>query len=108
MSPGWQPRALQIASSVDNRIAFALPFLRIEMLAMVMPTFSARSVTLIFRLASITSMLMMIAILSGLHRQVVFGFQIDCALQSFLKYGCRGGCDGRDEDEKKPHHYTAC
>jgi len=61
MSPGWQLRDLQIASSVDSRIAFALPFFKTEMLAIVMPTFSASSVTLIFRFASITSILIMIA-----------------------------------------------
>jgi len=62
-SPGWHWRALQIASNVDSRIAFALPFFKMEILAIVMPTFSASSVTLIFRLASITSMLMMIGML---------------------------------------------
>ena len=40
MSPGWQSSALQIASSVESRIAFALPFFKMEMLAIVMPTFS--------------------------------------------------------------------
>ena len=54
---------MQIPSNVDNRIAFALPFFKTEILAIVMPTFSANSVTLIFRLASITSMLMMIGML---------------------------------------------
>jgi hypothetical protein len=42
-------------------MALALPFFKTEMLAIVMPTFSASSVTLIFRLANITSMLMMTA-----------------------------------------------
>ena len=65
ISPGWHSRALQIASSVDKRIAFALPFFKTEMLAIVMPTFPASSVTLIFRFASMTSMLMMIAIAVG-------------------------------------------
>lgn len=51
-----------MASKVDNRIAFALPFFKMEMLARVMPTFSASSVTLIFRFANMTSMLIMIAI----------------------------------------------
>jgi hypothetical protein len=41
---------------------------------MVMPTFSASSVTLIFRFANMTSMLMMIGIPVRLDRQVVFGF----------------------------------
>ena len=64
MSPGWQSRALQIASKVERRIAFAFSFFSIEMLAIVMPTFSASSVTLIFLFASMTSMVMMIAILN--------------------------------------------
>ena len=62
ISPGWHSSALQIASRVDSRIAFALPFFKTEMLAIVIPTFSASSVTLIFLLASMTSMLMIIAI----------------------------------------------
>jgi hypothetical protein len=52
---------LQIASNVDNLIALALPFFNTEIFAIVTPTLSASSVTLIFRFASITSMLMMIA-----------------------------------------------
>jgi hypothetical protein len=67
MSPGWQSSALQIASKVENRIAFALPFFKTEMLAMVIPTLSASSVTLIFRFANMTSMLMIIAMLVSLH-----------------------------------------
>ncbi len=63
MSPGWQFRALQIASSVEKRMALALPFFNIERLAIVMPTFSVNSVTLIFLRASITSILIIIAIL---------------------------------------------
>lgn len=61
-SPGWQSNALQIASRVESRIARAFPFFRIEIFAIVIPTFSVSSVTLIFRFASITSMLMIIAI----------------------------------------------
>jgi hypothetical protein len=68
MSPGWRCSALQIASSVDSRIALALPFFRTEMLAVVMPTLSASSVTRIFRLANMTSMLMTIAMPVPLHR----------------------------------------
>jgi hypothetical protein len=68
MSPGWHFNALQIASNVDSRIAFALPFFKTEMLAIVMPTFSESSVTLIFRFANMTSMLMMIAMLDWLYR----------------------------------------
>src|SRR3989338_11495147 len=62
ISPGWHSSALQIASKVDSRIAFALLFFNTEILAIVIPTFSASSVTLIFLLASITSMLIIIAI----------------------------------------------
>jgi hypothetical protein len=61
ISPGWQSSALQTDSNVDNLIAFALPFFNTEILAMVMPTFSASSVTLIFRFANTTSMFMVIA-----------------------------------------------
>jgi hypothetical protein len=68
ISPGWHSSALQIASSVDSRIAFALPFFKMEILAIVMPTLSESSVTLIFRFANMTSMLMMIAMLVSLHR----------------------------------------
>jgi hypothetical protein len=39
-----------------------LPFFNTEIFAIVMPTLSASSVTLILRLASMTSILMMIAI----------------------------------------------
>jgi hypothetical protein len=62
ISPGWQSKALQIASKVEKRIAFAFPFFNIETLAIVMPTIEVSSVTLIFLFASITSMLIMIAI----------------------------------------------
>jgi hypothetical protein len=68
ISPGWQSSALQTASRVDSRIAFTLPFFKTEMLAIVMPTFSESSVTLIFRFANMTSMLMMIAMLVSLYR----------------------------------------
>lgn len=43
-------------------MALALPVLRIDRLAMVMPTFSVSCVRLILRLASMTSRLMMIGI----------------------------------------------
>src|SRR5690606_7036751 len=45
ISPGWQSSSLHIASRVENRMALALPFFRMEILAMVIPTFSAISVT---------------------------------------------------------------
>ena len=59
-----------MASRVEKRIAFALPFFKTEILAIVMPTLSASSVTLIFRLANITSMLMTMAI--PLDGEIVF------------------------------------
>lgn len=97
----------RIPTGVDSRIAFALPFFKIEILAMVMPTFSASSVTLIFRLASITSILIMIAMRVWLYRQVVLGLQIYSALQRFFKYRRRGSYYERDEDQKQAHHDTA-
>jgi len=71
ISPGWQSNALQIASNVENRIAFALPFLSMERLAIVIPTFSVSSVTLIFRFASITSIFIIIAIYLGQRPQAL-------------------------------------
>ncbi len=66
ISPGWHSNALQIASKVEKRTALALPFFSTEIFAIVMPTFSASSVTLIFRFANMTSMVMMIAMLVSL------------------------------------------
>ena len=68
ISPGWHSNALQIASNVDSRTALALPFFKMEMLAIVMPTFSVSSVTLIFRFANMTSMLIIIAMVVSLYR----------------------------------------
>ena len=48
-------KTLQIDSSVENLIAFALLFLRIDRFDIVIPTFSESSVRLIFLFASITS-----------------------------------------------------
>src|SRR5256714_8262733 len=61
MSPGWHQSALQIASSVEKRIARALPVLRIERLASVIPTRSASSVSVIRRSWSRSSSLTAIA-----------------------------------------------
>src|SRR5512141_1957603 len=61
MSPGWQESASQIASSVEKRIARALPDLRIERLASVSPTRSASSVSVIRRSWSRSSSLTAIA-----------------------------------------------
>lgn len=49
---------------LEKRIAFALPFFNIEIFAIVMPTFSESSVTLIFRFANITSRFTIMAIIS--------------------------------------------
>jgi hypothetical protein len=64
MSPGWQSKALQMDSKVENLIALALPFFNIDRFAIVMPTFSVSSVTLIFLFANITSIFIIIAIAS--------------------------------------------
>ena len=88
-------------------MAFAFPFFKTEILAIVMPTFSASSVTLIFRLASITSILIMIAMLAGLYRQIVLGLRIYCALQRFFKHRRRRGYDNGNKDQQEPHHDAA-
>src|SRR3954470_23999261 len=93
ISPGWHSNALQIASKVDSRTALALPFFKMEMLAIVMPTFSVSSVTLIFRFANMTSILMMMAMRVPLYGQVVLGFYIHGILQNPFRYSRRGGDD---------------
>src|SRR5688500_11836171 len=65
MSPGWQESATQIASRVEKRIARALPVLRIERLASVMPTRSASSVSVIRRSWSRSSSFTPIAMSNG-------------------------------------------
>src|SRR5262249_60171037 len=62
-SPGWQPSSRQIASRVEKRIAFALPVLRIDRLARVMPTRSASSVNVMRRAWSSASRFTTIAML---------------------------------------------
>lgn len=42
-SPGSHSSTLQMASSVEKRMAFTLPVLMRDMLTLVMPTLSARS-----------------------------------------------------------------
>src|SRR2546429_347445 len=61
MSPGWHESASQIASSVEKRIARALPVLRIERLASAIPIRSASSVSVIRRSWSRSSSLTAIA-----------------------------------------------
>jgi hypothetical protein len=55
MSAGWQSNTLQMASSVLNRMALALPVFRIERFESVKSTFSESSFNDIFRFAIITS-----------------------------------------------------
>src|SRR5205809_7821831 len=62
MSPGWHGSDSQIASSVEKRIARALPVLRIERLASVIPIRSASSVSVIRRSWRRSSSLTVIAI----------------------------------------------
>src|SRR5438105_9644903 len=63
MSPGWHESSRQIASSVEKRIARALPVLRIERLARAMSIRSASSVSVIRRSWSRSSSLMVIGML---------------------------------------------
>src|ERR1022692_2908985 len=51
ISPGWQFNALQIASSVLKRTAFALPVFKMDRLDKVRSTFSESSFSDIFLLA---------------------------------------------------------
>ena len=62
MSPGWQSNALQMASKVLKRIAFAFPVFKMERLESVKPTFSESSFNDIFRFAIITSKFTIIGI----------------------------------------------
>ena len=78
MSPGWQSSAEHNLHSVDIFSALALPFFNIDMLAIVIPTLSANSVTLIFRFASITSILKIISLSTNQG--------LGCALNEGLKY----------------------
>src|SRR5262245_16486449 len=87
MSPGWHSRARQIPSRVEKRMALALPFFRMERLAIVMPTRSASSETRIFRLASITSMLTIVATDAPSDREVVFRLEVGGALEDALEHG---------------------
>ncbi len=68
ISPGWQFSALQIASKVLNRMAFAFPVFKIERLESVKSTFAERSFSEIFRFAITTSRFTIIAIIKLLVR----------------------------------------
>src|SRR5688572_27166987 len=97
MSPGWQSNALQMASSVENRMALALPFLRMERLAMVMPTRSESSVTLILRFAIMTSRLTTRLTSAASYGEIVFRLQVDGLLQGALEDGHGGRHDDSHE-----------
>src|SRR5690242_9384737 len=74
-----------------------------EMLDIVMPTFSVSSVTLIFRFASMTSILMMMAMRVSLYRQIVLGFYIHGILQNPFRYSRRGGDDNCRKANEDAH-----
>src|SRR5678816_4159289 len=104
MSPGWQSSALQIAARVENRIALAFPFFRMERFAIVMPTFSESSVTLIFRRASITSRLTIMVMGATSYRQVVLGLHVHGVLQRSFEDGHRSRNHDRSERDEDTHH----
>src|SRR6266550_2759851 len=106
MSPGWQSNALQIASRVENRIALAFPFFRMERFAIVMPTLSESSVTLIFRLASITSRLTIMVTSGTSYRQIILGLHVHGVLQGPLENGHRGRHHDRGEGDENAHEDT--
>src|SRR3954466_7277402 len=85
MSPGWHESASHIASSVEKRIARALPVLRIERLASVIPTRSASSVNVIRRSWSRSSSLTAIAMS---HRP----FEVFAHEGAFRKYARQQEC----------------
>src|ERR1041384_1012983 len=65
MSPGWHESAAQIASSVEKRMARALPVLRIDKVGSGISTRSASSVRVIRRSWSRSSSLTAIAMSHG-------------------------------------------
>lgn len=88
MSAGWQLSALQMASSVENLIAFALPVLRMDRFAGVIPIMEASSFEDIFLLASITSIFTIIGMsftLIGFGKcTIIFRFSIIFILFSII------------------------
>src|SRR5665213_1922060 len=70
ISPGWHSSVSQIASSVEKRMALALPVLRMDRFCGVMSTAAARSFSRILRCARTTSRLTMMGI--NLNRQFLF------------------------------------
>ena len=113
MSPGWQPRALQMASRVEKRIAFALLFFKMDRFAMVMSTSLESSVSPIFLCAITTSRLMIIPIDSSfgtgagvrncckpvLNGQVILLFVLDCFFKYLAEYNAEQSCNGKYNDD---------
>jgi hypothetical protein len=64
-SPGWHCSAAQIASSVEKRIARALPVFKIDRFGTVIPISAASSVIVIRRACNSSSSRMRIAISHG-------------------------------------------
>src|SRR3954470_16317410 len=91
-SPGWQASASQIAASVEKRIARALPVLRIERLASVIPTWSASSVSVIRRSWSRSSSLTVIAMSHG-------SFEVFAHVRAFREHA---GQHERENDREPP------
>src|SRR5436190_15014499 len=80
-------------------MARALPFLRTERLASVMPTRAASSVTRIFRLASSTSRWTIVATAAPSDREVVFCLEVDGVLEDAFEH--RGGRRRHDAGEAR-------
>src|SRR5580692_11564723 len=80
ISPGWQSSVSQIASSVEKRMALALPVLRTERFCGVISTASARSFSRIFRCARTTSRLTMMGII--LNGQFLFLLDLAAFVQN--------------------------
>src|SRR5436190_20900396 len=78
-------------------MARALPFLRTERLASVMPTRAASSVTRIFRLASSTSIWTIVATAAPSDREIVVCLEVDGALEDAFEH--RGGRRRHDAGE---------
>jgi len=91
-----------MASSVEKRIAFAFPFFKIDKFAIVIPTLSDSSVTLIFRFANMTSRFTIIGMPSTSNGQLIFLFDFNRLLQQLLQH--RG--EHSDDKRRKRHNQT--
>jgi len=94
ISPGWQSSVSQIASSVEKRMALALPVLRMDRFCGVMSTALAKSFSRILRCARTTSKLTMMGI--NLNRQFLFLLQF----LRFLQKPC-------DKNQRQASEQTA-